>query len=47
MAHFDEDGDGLITYQEFIHGVRGKMDARRTNLVMKAYVRALPASAGS
>ena len=23
MAHFDEDGDGHITYQEFIHGELG------------------------
>ena len=37
MAHFDDDGDGMITYQEFIHGLRGKMNDRRMNMVRKAY----------
>jgi hypothetical protein len=37
MAHFDEDGDGTISYTEFIWGIRGKMNDRRMNLVKKAY----------
>ena len=37
MAHFDEDGDGMITYDEFLKGVRGPMNERRINLVKKAY----------
>eukprot|EP01046_Picozoa_sp_COSAG06_P044795 COSAG06_NODE_6095_length_3114_cov_1.245108_2_plen_57_part_00 len=37
MAHFDEDGDGKISYTEFIWGIRGKMNERRMNLVKKAY----------
>ena len=37
MAHFDEDGDGKISYSEFIWGIRGKMNERRMNLVKKAY----------
>jgi len=37
MAHFDDDGDGLITYSEFLHGLRGEMNERRINMVTKAY----------
>lgn len=37
MAHFDEDGDGKISYSEFIWGIRGKMNDRRMNMVKKAY----------
>jgi len=38
VAHFDEDGDGQISYDEFLMGVRGKLSERRLNLVKKAFV---------
>ena len=28
MAEFDEDGDGQISYDEFLKGVRGEMSER-------------------
>ena len=28
VAHFDEDGDGQISYDEFLMGVRGKLSER-------------------
>ena len=37
FAFFDRSGDGMISYDEFIKTVRGKMNESRTKLCVKAY----------
>lgn len=34
---FDYNNDGTITYDEFVHGIRGQMNEFRSNLVKKAF----------
>ena len=37
MKHYDVDGDGNITYEEFIRGLRDPLSERRKNMVDKAF----------
>jgi hypothetical protein len=37
FAFFDDNGDGTITYDEFLHGIRGPMNQKRTDLVKQAF----------
>ena len=34
---FDHDKDGRVSYNEFIRGIRGKMNDRRVNIVKQAF----------
>ena len=36
---FDQDGNGSIGYEEFLNGLRGKMNARRRGMVLQAFAR--------
>lgn len=37
MKYYDVDGDGNITYEEFIRGLRDPLTERRKNMVNKAF----------
>lgn len=37
MKHYDMDGDGNITYEEFLRGLRDDLTPRRAAMVEKAY----------
>ena len=37
MKFYDVDGDGNITYEEFIRGLRDPLTERRRNMVDKAF----------
>eukprot|EP00806_Schmidingerella_arcuata_P000234 Macronucleus_1208.p1 GENE.Macronucleus_1208~~Macronucleus_1208.p1 ORF type:complete len:291 (+),score=158.04 Macronucleus_1208:1-873(+) len=37
MRHYDVDGDGNISYEEFIRGLRDELTARRKTMVNKAF----------
>ena len=37
MKYYDVDGDGNITYEEFIRGLRDPLTERRKNMVDKAF----------
>jgi hypothetical protein len=37
MKFYDVDGDGNITYEEFIRGLREPLNERRLNIVEKAF----------
>ena len=37
MKYYDVDGDGNITYEEFIRGLRDPLTERRRNMVNKAF----------
>lgn len=37
FTEFDVDQNGSISYEEFLHGIRGKMNEFRTSLVKKAF----------
>lgn len=37
MRYYDVDGDGNITYEEFIRGLRDPLNERRKNMVDKAF----------
>jgi len=37
MKYYDVDGDGNITYEEFIRGLRDPLTERRKNMVEKAF----------
>jgi calcyphosin len=37
LKHYDVDGDGNITYEEFLRGLREPMSARRKEIVLKAF----------
>eukprot|EP00824_Muranothrix_gubernata_P020034 TRINITY_DN40256_c0_g1_i1.p2 TRINITY_DN40256_c0_g1~~TRINITY_DN40256_c0_g1_i1.p2 ORF type:complete len:219 (-),score=62.11 TRINITY_DN40256_c0_g1_i1:90-722(-) len=37
LRHFDRDGDGTISYDEFIRGIRGELNATRRAIVRKAF----------
>jgi Ca2+-binding EF-hand superfamily protein len=37
MKFYDVDGDGNITYEEFIRGLRDPLNQRRLNIVEKAF----------
>ena len=37
MKHYDVDGDGNITYEEFIRGLRDPLTERRKAMVDKAF----------
>ena len=37
MRYYDVDGDGNITYEEFIRGLRDPLTERRKNMVDKAF----------
>jgi len=37
MRYYDVDGDGNITYEEFIRGLRDPLSERRKNMVNKAF----------
>jgi len=37
MKYYDVDGDGNITYEEFIRGLRDPLTERRINMVNKAF----------
>lgn len=37
MKHYDVDGDGNITYDEFLRGLRDELTARRLAMVTKAF----------
>lgn len=37
IQEFDRTGDGLISYDEFLRGLRGPMNNRRRNLVLLAF----------
>lgn len=37
MKFYDVDGDGNISYEEFIRGLRDELTVRRRNMVEKAF----------
>ena len=37
MKFYDLDGDGSITYDEFLSGLRDPLNERRLNMVKKAF----------
>jgi len=37
MRHYDVDGDGSISYEEFIRGLRDELTPRRKAMVSKAF----------
>lgn len=37
MKYYDTDGDGNITYEEFIRGLKEPLNARRSAMVKKAF----------
>lgn len=37
MKHYDVDGDGNITYDEFLRGLRDELTPRRLAMVDKAF----------
>jgi len=37
MKFYDIDGDGNISYEEFIRGLRDELTQRRKNMVEKAF----------
>jgi len=37
MAHYDVDGDGNVTYEEFLRGLRDELTERRAAMVQKAF----------
>lgn len=37
MKYYDVDGDGNITYEEFIRGLREPLSDRRKKMVQKAF----------
>jgi len=37
MRYYDVDGDGNITYEEFIRGLRDPLTERRKNMVDKVF----------
>ena len=37
FKYFDRNNEGKISYDEFLRGLRGQMDARRKALVMLAF----------
>jgi Ca2+-binding EF-hand superfamily protein len=39
MKFYDLDGDGNISYDEFIRGLRDELTPRRKNMVLKAFQR--------
>ncbi len=39
MKYYDVDGDGNITYEEFLRGLREPLNERRTFMVRKAFQR--------
>ena len=39
LHYFDRDGDGHINFDEFLVGIRGKLNERREAIVMKAFLK--------
>jgi Ca2+-binding EF-hand superfamily protein len=39
MKFYDVDGDGHISYDEFLSGLRDELSERRLNMVKKAFAR--------
>ena len=39
LSFFDKDGDGNINFDEFLVGIRGKLNERREAIVMKAFMK--------
>jgi Ca2+-binding EF-hand superfamily protein len=37
MKFYDRDGDGMISYKEFIRGMREPLSERRSRIVLKAF----------
>jgi len=37
MKYYDINGDGSITYEEFLNGLRDDLTERRRNMVLKAF----------
>ena len=37
MKYYDVDGDGSITYEEFLNGLRDELTERRYSMVEKAW----------
>ena len=37
MKYYDIDGDGNITYEEFLRGMRDELSQRRKDMVMRAF----------
>jgi len=37
MKFYDVDGDGNISYEEFMSGLRDELSERRVNMVRKAF----------
>ncbi len=37
MKFYDTDGDGNISYEEFVRGLREPMNERRSKIVLKAF----------
>ena len=37
MKYYDIDGDGNISYEEFLRGMRDKLSQRRLDMVMRAF----------
>lgn len=37
MRHFDKDGNGNVSFDEFLTGLRGQMNERRQAIVMQAF----------
>lgn len=38
MKYYDADGDGNISYDEFLSGMRDELSERRLNMVKKAFM---------
>jgi Ca2+-binding EF-hand superfamily protein len=43
LKAFDKNGDGTVDFDEFLRGIRGKMNERRRNLVLLAFDQLVPA----
>ena len=37
MKYYDVDGDGNVSYEEFLRGLRDEMTPRRANMVNKVF----------
>jgi len=37
MKYYDSNGDGSITYDEFLNGLKDELSERRLNMVKKAF----------
>ena len=39
LTYFDKDGDGCVNFDEFLVGIRGELNERRKDIVLKAFLK--------